>query len=107
MEASNRSTENAVSSEIQTLQKKVAFLESENKELASQKDNLQETLGINKQILNGVLSGVINDEQDILDQLQEESEVLIGTIQRMAAERDDMASRLLVVEQINLEMSRK
>ena len=48
MEVSNRSTENTISSEIQTLQKKITFLESENKELASQKDNLQETLGINK-----------------------------------------------------------
>ena len=44
----------------------MAFLEAENKQLEAQKDNLQETLGINKQILNGVLSGVMSNEEDIL-----------------------------------------
>ena len=59
----------SLDSEIKALQQKVAYLESENKQLEAQKDNLQETLGINKQILNGVLSGVMNNEEDILGQL--------------------------------------
>jgi len=68
---------------------------------------LQETLGINKQILNGVLSGVMNNEEDILGQLQEESDMLIGEIQRMQAEREELSSKVLVLEQINFEMSKK
>ncbi len=44
----------------------MAFLEAEVKTLGAQKENLQESLGINKQILNGVLSGVLNNEEDIL-----------------------------------------
>ena len=76
----------------------MAFLEAENKQLEAQKDNLQETLGINKQILNGVLSGVMSNEEDILGQLQEESDVLIGEIQRMQVERDELSSKVLVLE---------
>ena len=37
-----------MSSELKALQQKVVFLEAENKQLEAQKDNLQETLGINK-----------------------------------------------------------
>jgi len=55
-------------------------------------------LGINKQILNGVLSGVLSNEEDILGQLQEESDVLIGEIQRIHQERDELSSKVLVLE---------
>ena len=94
-------------SEVKALHQKVAFLEAENKQLEAQKDNLQETLGINKQILNGVLSGVMSNEEDILGQLQEESDVLIGEIQRMQVERDELSSKVLVLEQINCDLSTK
>ena len=92
---------------MKALHQKVTFLEAENKQLEAQKDNLQETLGINKQILNGVLSGVMNNEEDILGQLQEESDVLIGEIQRMQIERDELSSKVLVLEQINCDLSTK
>ena len=45
-----------------------------------QKENLQNTLQINKAILNGVLGKTLTDDQDILDSLQEESDMLIGEI---------------------------
>ena len=72
-----------------------------------QKANLQETLVINKQILNGVLAGVMTNDEDILGQLQEESDVLIGEIQRMQSERDELASKVLVLEQINFDQTAK
>ena len=33
--------------------------------------------------------------------------MLVGEIQRMQAERDELASKVLVLEQINFELSRK
>ena len=51
------------------MHKKIAFLEQDNKDLMLQKANLQETLVINKQILNGVLAGVMTNDEDILGQL--------------------------------------
>ena len=66
MDGSNRSIKSNANQEMQTLSQKVAFLEAEVKTLGAQKENLQESLGINKQILNGVLSGVLNNEEDIL-----------------------------------------
>ena len=104
METSNRSISNQ---ELLSLHKKIAFLEQDNKDLMLQKANLQETLVINKQILNGVLAGVMTNDEDILGQLQEESDVLIGEIQRMQSERDDLASKVLVLEQINFDQTAK
>lgn len=104
MDSSNRSTSNQ---ELLSLQKKIAFLEHDNKDLMLQKANLQETLAINKQILNGVLAGVMTNDEDILGQLQEESDVLIGEIQRMQSERDELASKVLVLEQINYDQTAK
>ena len=49
----------------------------------------------------------MNDDEDILGQLQEESDVLIGEIQRMQAERDELSSKVLVLEQINFDLSQK
>jgi len=66
METSNRSISNQ---ELLSLHKKIAFLEQDNKDLMLQKANLQETLVINKQILNGVLAGVMTNDEDILGQL--------------------------------------
>ena len=40
----------------------------------------------------------MNNEEDILGQLQEESDVLIGEIQRMQIERDELSSKVLVLE---------
>ncbi len=104
MDSSNRSISNQ---ELLSLQKKIAFLEHDNKDLMLQKANLQETLAINKQILNGVLAGVMTNDEDILGQLQEESDVLIGEIQRMQSERDELASKVLVLEQINYDQTAK
>ena len=104
MDSSNRSTSNQ---ELLSLQKKIAFLEHDNKDLMLQKANLQETLAINKQILNGVLAGVMTNDEDILGQLQEESDILIGEIQRMQSERDELASKVLVLEQINYDQTAK
>lgn len=50
------------------LLRKIAFLEDENRELQFAHDNLKETLSINKNILNGILSGELKQEQ-ILFQL--------------------------------------
>ena len=66
METSNRSISNQ---ELLSLHKKIAFLEQDNKDLMLQKANLQETLVINKTILNGVLAGVMTNDEDILGQL--------------------------------------
>lgn len=68
------------------------------------KQNLQDSLGINKNILNGVLSGVMNNEEDIIGQLQEDSDQLIEAMQLMERERDELSSKVLVLEQINFEM---
>ena len=93
--------------EMQSLATKIAFLENENKQLAQEKANLQETLTINKEVLNGMLAKTLTNEEDILGQLQEESDMLVGEIQRMQAERDELSSKVLVLEQINFELSRK
>ena len=46
------STRSAASkSELKALQQKIAFLETDNKRLMAQKQNLQETLSINKEVL--------------------------------------------------------
>lgn len=92
---------------MQSLATKIAFLENENKQLAQEKANLQETLTINKEVLNGMLAKTLTNEEDILGQLQEESDMLVGEIQRMQAERDELSSKVLVLEQINFELSRK
>ena len=49
----------------------------------------------------------MTNEEDILGQLQEESDMLVGEIQRCQGERDDFSSKVLVLEQINFELSRK
>lgn len=49
----------------------------------------------------------MTNEEDILGQLQEESDIMIGEIQRMQAERDEFASKILVLEQINYEQTQK
>ena len=72
-----------------------------------EKANLQETLAINKEVLNGMLSKTLTNEEDILGQLQEESDMLVGEIQRVQGERDDLSAKVLVLEQINYEVSRK
>ena len=93
--------------ESQTLQRKIAFLEEENKQLTAEKTNLQETLAINKSVLNGILSQTMTNEEDILGSLQEESDMLIGEVQRVQTERDEFSAKVLMLEQINFEMSRK
>ena len=59
---------------------------------------MQDSLGINKNILNGVLSGVMNNEEDIIGQLQEDSDQLIEAMQLMERERDELSSKVLVLE---------
>ena len=54
-----------------------------------------------------MLAKTLTNEEDILGQLQEESDMLVGEIQRMQAERDELSSKVLVLEQINFELSRK
>ena len=44
---------------MQSLATKIAFLENENKQLAQEKANLQETLTINKEVLNKVFKTLI------------------------------------------------
>ena len=91
----------------QTLIHKIKFLEDENRQLLLVKVNLQETLGINKQLLNDVLGGFLNNEEDILGQLQEETDLYVGEIQRLQKERDELSSKVLLVEQINFDLTRK
>ena len=69
-----------------------------------EKANLQETLAINKEVLNGMLAKTLTNEEDILGQLQEESDMLVGEIQRVQGERDDLSAKVLVLEQINYEL---
>ena len=59
---------------------------------------------VHKNILNGVLSGVMNNEEDIIGRLQEDSDQLIEAMQLMERERDELSSKVLVLEQINFEM---
>ena len=59
------------------LKRRINFLEQENKELKLSNVNLNETLQINKQLLNGILGGTMTNHEDILDSLQEESDTLI------------------------------
>ena len=66
--------------------------------MVAAKQNLQDSLGINKNILNGVLSGVMNNEEDIIGQLQEDSDQLIEAMQLMERERDELSSKVLVLE---------
>ena len=54
-----------------------------------------------------MLSKTLTNEEDILGQLQEESDMLVGEIQRVQGERDELSAKVLVLEQINFEMSRK
>ena len=54
-----------------------------------------------------MLSQTLTNEDDILDQLQEESDMYVGEIQRVQGERDDLAAKVLVLEQINFEMQNK
>ena len=49
----------------------------------------------------------MTNDEDILGQLQEESDILIGEIQRMQAERDEFASKVLMLEQINFDCTSK
>ena len=72
-----------------------------------EKANLQVTLTINKEVLNGMLSKTLTNEEDILGQLQEESDMLVGEIQRVQGDRDELSAKVLVLEQINFELSRK
>ena len=53
---------------------------SAEQKLAQEKANLQETLSINKEVLNGMLAKTLTNEEDILGQLQEESDMLVGEI---------------------------
>jgi hypothetical protein len=51
------------------LKRRINFLEQENKELKLSNVNLNETLQINKQLLNGILGGAMTNQEDILDSL--------------------------------------
>lgn len=54
---------------------KLQYLEQENQLLILQKNNLQQTLQINKQLLSSVLSALdFKDEQLVIDSLNEELE---------------------------------
>ena len=54
-----------------------------------------------------MLSGAMNNSEDIIGQLQEDSDMLCGAIQRMEVERDELSSKVLVLEQINFELGQK
>ena len=50
---------------------------------------------------------MLNNEEDILGQLQEETDIYVGEIQRLQKERDELSSNVLMLEQINFEFTRK
>jgi len=50
-------------------QTKLKFLEQENQRLSQEKQNLADTLKINKQMLQSVLTDSKLDEQDLINQL--------------------------------------
>lgn len=70
---------------------RIKYLEDEKNQLEHINANMQETLQINKQLLNGILGGTMTNQEDILDQLQEESETLIQEMQRVAVERQELS----------------
>lgn len=49
----------------------------------------------------------MTNQEDILDSLQEESDTLIQEMQRMAAERQELSQKVLMLEQANFQLSEK
>ena len=88
-------------------QTKLKFLEQENQRLTQEKQNLADTLKINKQMLQGVLADSKLDEQDLINQLQDESLLLMDQLDGVIEERSDLIAKTLILEQINLDLSAK
>jgi hypothetical protein len=88
-------------------QTKLKFLEQENQRLSQEKQNLADTLKINKQMLQGVLTDSKLDEQDLINQLQDESLLLMDQLDGVIEERSDLIAKTLILEQINLDLSAK
>lgn len=88
-------------------QTKLKFLEQENQRLSQEKQNLADTLKINKQMLQSVLTDSKLDEQDLINQLQDESLLLMDQLDGVIEERSDLIAKTLILEQINLDLSAK
>lgn len=86
---------------------KQQFLESENRRLIQEKQNLFSNLQINKQLLNAVLSEQKFDEGFLIQSLQEESGILTQQIEELMQERNNWNTKNLILEQINLDLSQK
>ena len=87
---------------------KLQFLEQENQLLIQEKTNLQQTLNINKQLLNSVLSSVdFKDEQLVIDSLNEELDQLTMHADTLAQERQELGAKVLILEQVNLDLQNK
>ena len=71
---------------------KIAYLESENRNLEQMVDDLQTTLTINKNIIRSLLEsqkkGAAGNSDYLINQLSQENELLEGKLKRTAEERD-------------------
>jgi hypothetical protein len=58
-------------------------------------------------MLQGVLADSKLDEQDLINQLQDESLLLMDQLDGVIEERSDLIAKTLILEQINLDLSAK
>lgn len=58
-------------------------------------------------MLQGVLTDSKLDEQDLINQLQDESLLLMDQLDGVIEERSDLIAKTLILEQINLDLSAK
>lgn len=87
-----------------SFQNKIKYLTEEIKELENQRDNLRQTLKINKELLNNVLMGTYPDEEEAFIQMDEAQEVTMEELDRLELIRGELAAKVLLLEQINYEL---
>jgi predicted RNase H-like nuclease (RuvC/YqgF family) len=82
---------------------KIAYLESENRNLEQMVEDLQTTLSINKNIIKNILdaqkkpnAGGSNDY--LLSQLTQENEMLEANLKRTSEQRDQLNARLFIMQ---------
>jgi len=82
---------------------KIAYLESENRNLEQMVDDLQSTLTINKNIIKTLMEtqkkGNGNSDY-MISQLTQENELLESNLKRVSEERDQLNARLFIMQQI-------
>ena len=82
---------------------KIAYLESENRNLEQMVDDLQTTLTINKNIIKSLLEtqkkgGGSGNSDYLISQLSQENELLEVKLKRVSEERDQLNARLFIMQ---------